>query len=66
VAFDDGPHLFRELRVARPEQVPEQGVEEPEVHVVVVVRQVAVAVEGGAAAREVGLLLGRREFFRDG
>ena len=65
VPLDHRPHLPRKLEVARPQQVAEQRVDVDEIHVVVAVRDVAVAVQRRLAAREVGVLVGRRELRRD-
>ena len=60
VPLDHRPYLARKLEITRPQQMPKQRIDVDEVHVVVAVREVAVAVQRGLTAGEVGVGVGRR------
>ena len=61
-----GQMLAREFEVAGPQQMPEQRIDVDEVHVVVGVGEIAVAVQRGGIARQMGRLFGRRQRIRHG
>ena len=61
--LDDRPHLRGIIRVAGPEQMPEERVHGDEIHVVMIFRHVAVGMDGGLAAREIELFVGGRNGF---
>ena len=60
------PHPPCIIQIARPQQVTEERIHCHKVHVVVRLRQVAVRVEAGFVAREIHILIGGRNFFRNG
>src|SRR5688572_296986 len=65
MSLDHRPHLLRKLKVARPEQVPEERIHGDEIHVVMVLRQVAVTMQRVLVAREIGGFLGHRKLVRN-
>ena len=55
--YDHRPNFARVCPVSRPQQMPEQGIDEYQVHVIVAVRQIAVGVKAGLIAGQIALFV---------